>query len=53
MYPKVKMFIAGNERGSSGKSEKILNPASGQAIGETRYAYEPILIVRPKLRASA
>ena len=39
MYPKVKMFIAGEwTEGSSGKSEKVLNPATGQPIGETPHA---------------
>jgi succinate-semialdehyde dehydrogenase/glutarate-semialdehyde dehydrogenase len=39
MYPKVQMFIAGEwTDGSSGKSEDILNPATGQPIGKTPHA---------------
>ena len=39
MYPKVQMFIAGEwTDGTSGKSEDILNPATGQAIGKTPHA---------------
>ncbi len=39
MYPKVRMFIAGEwTEGSSGKAEKILNPATGSPIGETPHA---------------
>jgi succinate-semialdehyde dehydrogenase / glutarate-semialdehyde dehydrogenase len=39
MYPKVKMFIAGEwTEGSSGKAEKVLNPATGLPIGDTPHA---------------
>jgi succinate-semialdehyde dehydrogenase/glutarate-semialdehyde dehydrogenase len=39
MYPKVKMFIAGEwTEGSSGKGEKVLNPATGLPIGDTPHA---------------
>ena len=39
MYPKVQMFIAGEwTDGTSGKSEDILNPATGQLIGKTPHA---------------
>ncbi len=39
MYPKVQMFIAGEwTDGTSGKSEDILNPATGQPIGKTPHA---------------
>ncbi|SCB51866.1 Aldehyde dehydrogenase family protein [Bradyrhizobium shewense] len=39
VYPKVRMFIAGEwTEGGSDRSEKILNPATGQPIGETPYA---------------
>lgn len=39
MYPKVQMFIAGEwTDGSSGKSEDIVNPATGQPIGKTPHA---------------
>ncbi len=39
MDPKVKMFIAGEwTEGSSGKGEKILNPATGAPIGDTPHA---------------
>ncbi|WP_442869578.1 NAD-dependent succinate-semialdehyde dehydrogenase [Bradyrhizobium sp. CCBAU 11386] len=39
VYPKIRMFIAGEwTEGGSDRSEKILNPATGQPIGETPYA---------------
>ena len=39
MYPKVQMFIAGEwTDGTSGESEDILNPATGQPIGKTPHA---------------
>jgi succinate-semialdehyde dehydrogenase / glutarate-semialdehyde dehydrogenase len=39
MYPKVKMFIAGEwTEGRSGKAEKVLNPATGLPIGDTPHA---------------
>lgn len=39
MYPQVHLFIDGVWRpGSSGKSETVLNPATGQAIGEVPHA---------------
>src|SRR3974390_167260 len=39
MYPKVKMFIAGEwTGGSSGKSQKVLSPATGLPIGDTPHA---------------
>jgi succinate-semialdehyde dehydrogenase / glutarate-semialdehyde dehydrogenase len=39
MYPKVKMFIAGEwTEGHSGKAEKVLNPATGLPIGDTPHA---------------
>ena len=38
-YPSVKMFIAGEwTDGTSGKSEDILNPATGRPIGKTPHA---------------
>lgn len=39
VYPKIRMFIAGEwTEGGSDRSEKILNPATGQPVGETPYA---------------
>src|ERR1700738_1290310 len=39
MYPKVKIVIAGEwTEGSSGKAEKVLNPATGLPIGDTPHA---------------
>jgi succinate-semialdehyde dehydrogenase/glutarate-semialdehyde dehydrogenase len=39
VYPQIKMFIAGEwTEGRSDRSEEILNPATGQPIGETPYA---------------
>jgi len=39
VYPKIRMFIAGEwTGGEAGRSEKILNPATRQPIGETPYA---------------
>ena len=39
MYPEVKMHIAGEwTDGSSGKSEDVLNPATGLPIGNTPQA---------------
>lgn len=36
VYPPIRMFIAGQwTEGSSDRSEEILNPATGQRIGDT------------------
>ena len=47
MYPKVQMFIAGEWcDGTSGKTEDVVNPATGQPIGKASHASR-----RPRPRA--